>query len=147
MTGTDEAIDVLLVEDNPDEAEFTLRALRRANMALRIAHEVDGVAALEFLFRTGRHANRSGLAPPRLVLVDLHLPRLSGVEVVRRAKADRRTRTIPFVVLTASRAASDIEECCAAGANSYIVKPLGYPELVTMLGDVVRYWLQVNVAL
>ena len=140
------SVDVLLVEDNPDEAEFTLRALRKANMALRVAHEVDGVAALEFLFGTGSHANRAGEALPALVLLDLHLPRLDGIGVLRRAKSDPRTRTLPFVVLSASREAADVRGCYLAGANSYIVKPFDYSDFVATLGDVVRYWLQVNVA-
>jgi len=138
-------IDVLLVEDDADAAELTLRALRKANIALRVVHEVDGVAALEFLFGTGSHANRAGAAPPRLVLLDLRLPRMDGLAVLRRAKSDPRTRDLPFVVLSSSVSGDDVRECYRAGANSYIVKPIDYPELVAMLGDVVRYWLQVNV--
>jgi two-component system response regulator len=139
-----DGIDVLLVEDNPDDAEFTLRALRRANVALRAAVAEDGVAALDFLFRTGTHVARSPAGPPRVVLLDLKLPKVDGLEVLRRAKADARTRSIPFVVLTSSKERRDIHEAYLRGANSYVVKPVEYAELITKLGDLVRYWLQLN---
>ena len=138
-----ETIDVLLVEDNPDDAEFTLRALRKANVALRVAHVEDGVAALELMFATGRWSDRPPL-PPRVVLLDLKLPRVDGREVLRRIKSDARTRAVPVVVLTSSREPSDVQQCYALGANSYIVKPVEYPELIAKLGDLVRYWMQLN---
>ena len=138
-----EAIDVLLVEDNPDDAEFTLRALRKANMGVRVAHVEDGVQALEFMFATGRWSDRPA-APPRLVLLDLKLPRVDGREVLRRIKTNPRTRCVPVVVLTSSREPSDVAQCYELGANSYIVKPVEYAELITKLSDIVRYWLQLN---
>lgn len=137
-------IDVLLVEDNPDDAEFTLRALRKANVALRIALVEDGVQALEFVFGTGAYAQRAGAALPRVVLLDLKLPKVDGLEVLRRIKGDPRTRTLPTVMLTSSRERRDIQACYVAGANSYIVKPVEYAELIAKLGDLVRYWLQLN---
>ena len=136
--------DVLLVEDNPDDAEFTLRALRRANVALRVAVAEDGVAALDFLFCTGAHATRTPSTPPRVVLLDLKLPKIEGLEVVRRIKSDPRTHSVPVVVLTSSKERRDIHEAYLRGANSYIVKPVEYTELITKLGDLVRYWLQIN---
>jgi two-component system, response regulator len=142
MNGSD--IDVLLVEDNPDDAEFTLRALRKANVALRVAHVDDGVKTLEFVFGTGAYAERASAALPRLMLLDLKLPRVDGLEVLRRVKLDPRTRAMPVVVLTSSREERDIEEAYRLGTNSYIVKPVEYAELITKLSDLVRYWLQLN---
>ena len=139
-------IDVLLVEDNPDDAEFTLRALRKANLGLRVARVEDGVQALEFVFGTGSHAQRAGAALPRVMLLDLKLPKVDGLEVLRRIKGDARTRLLPVVMLTSSRERRDIDACYLAGANSYIVKPVEYAELIAKLGDLVRYWLQINEA-
>jgi two-component system, response regulator len=136
--------DVLLVEDNPDDAEFTLRALRKASVALHVAVAEDGVAALDFLFCTGAYASRSPDTPPRVVLLDLKLPKIDGLEVLRRVKSDPRTRSVPVVMLTSSKERRDIHEAYLRGANSYIVKPVEYAELVTKLGDLVRYWLEVN---
>ena len=139
-----EAIDVLLVEDNPDDAEFTLRALRKANVAVRVAHAEDGVQALEFMFASGRWSDRPPF-PPRVVLLDLKLPRVDGREVLRRIKSDSRTRAVPVVVLTSSREPSDVHRSYELGANSYVVKPVEYAELIAKLSDIVRYWLQLNV--
>lgn len=135
--------DVLLVEDNPDDAGFTLRALRKANVALRIAVAEDGVAALDFLFCSGPHAGRTP-TPPRVVLLDLKLPRVDGLEVLRRIKRDARTRALPVVVLTSSKERRDIDEAYASGTNSYIVKPVEYAELIAKLGELVRYWIVIN---
>jgi len=137
-------VDVLLVEDNPDDAEFTLRALRKANVALRVALVEDGVSGLEFVFRTGAHAERAPAPLPRVVLLDLKLPKVDGLEVLRRIKSDPRTRALPIVVLTSSREQRDIREAFVRGANSYIVKPIEYAELIAKLGELVRYWLQLN---
>jgi two-component system, response regulator len=146
MTTMPADIDVLLVEDNPDDAEFTLRALRKANLGLRVARVEDGVQALEFVFGTGSHAQRAGAALPRVVLLDLKLPKIDGLEVLRRIKGDARTRMLPVVMLTSSRERRDIDACYRAGANSYIVKPVEYAELIAKLGDLIRYWLQLNEA-
>jgi two-component system response regulator len=139
-------IDVLLVEDNPDDAEFTLRALRKANVALRIAHVEDGVSALEFVFGTGMYAQRAGGPLPKFMLLDLKLPKVDGLEVLQRIKSDARVRALPIIVLTSSRERRDIRQCYLSGANSYIVKPVEYAELIAKLGDLVRYWLQLNEA-
>lgn len=144
MSGASDTVDVLLVEDNPDDAEFTLRALRKANVALNVAHVDNGVVALDFMFATGNYASRAGSALPRVVLLDLKIPRVDGHEVLRRIKGDMRTRLQPVVVLTSSRENRDIEESYAVGANSYIVKPVEYAELINTLGALVRYWLQLN---
>ena len=137
-------IDVLLVEDNADDAEFTLRALRRAHVGLVVVHLEDGIQALEFVLGTGAYAARATSRLPRLMLLDLSLPRLDGFGVLRRLKADVRGRTLPIVVLTSSVAPRDVREAYRLGVNSYIVKPDDYASLVAKLGDLVRYWLQVN---
>lgn len=137
-------IDVLLVEDSPDDAEFTLRALRKAHVALNVVRVEDGVAALEFVLGTGAQSARAGARLPRLMLLDLNLPKLDGFGVLRRLKSDVRGRVLPVVVLTSSDSPSDVREAFRLGANSYIVKPAEYPDLVAKLGDLVRYWLQVN---
>ena len=137
-------IDVLLVEDNPDDAEFTLRALRKANVALNVVRVEDGVAALEFVFGTGAQVSRAGAKLPRIMLLDLNLPRLDGFAVLQRLKGDVRGRGLPVIVLTSSDSPDDVREAYRLGANSYIVKPGDYPALVAKLGDLVRYWLQVN---
>jgi len=145
MSSADD-IDVLLVEDNPDDAEFTLRALRKANLGIRVMQVDDGVKALEFVFGTGAFARRTPANLPRVMLLDLKLPKVDGLEVLRRIKGDTRTRSLPIVVLTSSRESRDIEESYRLGANSYIVKPVDYPDLIAKLGDLVRYWLQLNEA-
>jgi len=137
-------IGVLLVEDNPDDAEFTLRALRKANVSLNVVLVDNGVKALEFVFGTGAYQERSGNKLPRVMLLDLKLPKIDGLEVLRRIKSDARTRMLPIVILTSSREQRDIEESYRLGANSYIVKPVDYPEVIAKLGELVRYWLQLN---
>jgi two-component system response regulator len=137
-------IDILLVEDNPDDAEFTVRALRRAHVGLVIVHLEDGIQALEFVLGTGAYAARATARLPRLMLLDLNLPRLDGFGVLRRLKADVRGRILPTIVLTSSVEPRDVREAYRLGVNSYIVKPNDYTALVAKLGDLVRYWLQVN---
>ncbi|MBK9702970.1 MAG: response regulator [Betaproteobacteria bacterium] len=134
----------MLVEDNPDDAEFTLRALRKANVALDVVRVEDGVAALEFVLGTGAQSARAGARLPRLMLLDLDLPKLDGLGVLRRLKADVRSKVLPVIVLTSSDRQADVREAYRLGANSYIVKPADYAALVAKLGDLVRYWLQVN---
>lgn len=136
-----EAADVLLVEDNLDDADFTLRALRRANVLLRIVHVHDGMSALEYLAGT---AAPEGARRPRVVLLDLKLPRIDGLEVLRRIRAHGGLRTLPVVVLTSSREPRDVAACYDRGANSYVVKPIEYAELIGTLGDLTRYWLAIN---
>ena len=137
-------IDVLLVEDNPDDAEFTVRALRRAHVGLVVVHLEDGIQALEFVLGTGAYGARATARLPRLMLLDLNLPRLDGFGVLRRLKADVRGRILPTIVLTSSVEPRDVREAYRLGVNSYIVKPNDYTALVAKLGDLVRYWLQVN---
>jgi two-component system response regulator len=136
--------EILLVEDDPADAELTVLALRKERLANRIEIARDGAEALDFLFCRGAHAQRSFERPPRLVLLDLQLPRVSGHEVLRAIKADVRTRSIPVVVLTSSNQERDLVECYQLGVNSYIQKPvdlLKFQEVARQFG---MYWLMVN---
>lgn len=137
-------VDVLLVEDNRDDAEFARRALARALPQLRVSTVDDGARALEFLACEGEFSDRAGLPPPRFVLLDLKLPKVDGLQVVQRVKSDPATRSVPIVVLTSSREPRDLEACYAAGANSFVVKPVNFEEYTRALGDVARYWITRN---
>jgi two-component system, response regulator len=139
-----DAVEILLVEDNPNDVELTLLALKRNNFANRIEVVRDGEEALEFIFCTGRYAQRRMEEPPKLILLDLKLPKVDGLEVLRRVKSDERTRSCPVVVLTSSRQERDIIDSYKLGVNSYIVKPVDFEKF----GDVTRqlgfYWLLLN---
>ena len=137
-------VGLLLVEDNPHDLEMTMRALRKANVTNSIQVARDGAEALEYLFCEGAFANREIADIPKLVLLDLKLPKVDGIEVLRRIKGDPRTRMIPVVVLTSSKEQSDVVETYQLGVNSYIVKPVefeGFFEAVRKLG---LYWLLLN---
>lgn len=122
-------VDILLVEDNADDADLTLHAFRQARIANRIMVAGDGQEALDYLFCAGKYADRQPTTNPQIVLLDLYLPRVNGVEVLRRIKADERTRPIPVVVLTVSQAIDDFAECQRLGAETYIIKPLNFHRL------------------
>lgn len=136
-------IEILYVEDNPQDAELTMRALRKAAVGNRIEWVRDGAEALEFLFQQGRFANRAnGL--PRLMLLDLKMPKVSGLEVLERIKADERFREMPIVVLTSSGEEPDIRECYRQGVNSYIVKPVDFANFSEAVARVGLYWIAMN---
>ena len=137
-------VDILLVEDNPDDLELTLHALRREDLANNIFTVRDGEEAVEFLFCTGRFAERSFNQHPRLVLLDLKLPKVSGLEVLKRVKQDPRTRSIPVVVLTSSREERDLVESYSLGANSYIQKPVDFDQFRQMVKSAGLYWMVIN---
>lgn len=137
-----EAAEILLVEDNPSDVELTLRALKKHNLANSVHVVRDGEEALEFLFRTGRYAGRKGA--PHLVLLDLKLPKVDGLEVLRRMRADERTRTIPTVVLTSSREQPDIVASYELGANSYVAKPVEFEAFMAAVAELGLYWLLLN---
>lgn len=139
-----ESVEILLVEDNPDDLDMTLRALTKAHMANRIQVARDGVEALEYVFCQGPHAGRSIEQVPRVILLDLKLPRLDGFEVLRRLKSDPRTRSIPVVVLTSSREQNDVVASYDLGVNSYIVKPVNFDRFVSAVSDLGMYWLLLN---
>lgn len=131
-----EEIDILLVEDNPNDAELTLRALRKSDVGARLAIARDGAEALEYLL--------SSRPKPKVVFLDLKLPKIDGVEVLRRVRADDRTRSIPVVVLTSSQEERDISECYKLGVNSYVVKPVEFDKFYKAVGDLGTYWLVLN---
>jgi two-component system response regulator len=135
---------ILLVEDNPDDEALTLRALRRANVGNDIVVARDGVEALDYLFGTGAHAGRDPRNPPQVVLLDLKLPRIDGLEVLRRVRADERTRLQPVVILTSSNEERDRIEGYKLGANSYVRKPVDFGEFAEAVGRLGLYWLLVN---
>lgn len=138
-------IEVLLVEDNPRDAALTLRVLRKHHLANQVTHVRDGEEALDWLFGAGRYAERDdGWPRPRVVLLDLKLPKRDGLEVLRAIRADERTCTLPVVVLTSSREERDLIESYKLGVNSYVVKPVGFDEFSAAMVETGHYWLIVN---
>lgn len=132
------------MEDNATDAELTLRALRGHGLRNRFVVAKDGAEALDFLFVRGAYADRDIKNGPKLVLLDLRLPKVDGIEVLRTIKADERTKKIPVVVLTSSRQEPDIERCYQLGANSYIVKPVDFEKFVAAVAEIGLYWLLLN---
>jgi two-component system, response regulator len=137
-------IDILLVEDNQDDADLALHALRKEKLANSVFHVRDGEEALEFLFCEGAFTNRAFDHPPKLVLLDLKLPKVNGTEVLKRVKEDPRTRTIPIVMMTSSREEQDLVRSYNLGANSYIQKPVEFDRFREIVKTVGLYWLIVN---
>jgi two-component system response regulator len=137
-------VEILLVEDNPSDAHLTMRALRQRNLANRVLHVKDGEQALNFIFANGDFAGRRVEQAPRVILLDLKLPKVDGLEVLRAIKSDERTRLIPVVVLTSSREDRDLEECYALGVNSYIVKPVEFESFSRVVSDLGFYWMLLN---
>ncbi len=139
-------VEILLVEDNPTDAELTLRAFKARNFANQVFVARDGAEALDFFFGDGSHPLRNIGVVPKVVLLDLKLPKVDGLEVLRRLKADERTRTIPVVILTSSREEPDIAAAYRLGANSYIVKPVDFEAFARAVSEVGLYWLLLNEA-
>jgi two-component system response regulator len=137
-------VELLLVEDNPQDLEMALRALRKANLANHIQVARDGAEALDFIFCEGPHAARKIKDGPKVILLDLKLPKIDGLEVLRRIRSDPRTKFIPVVVLTSSREQRDIVESYHLGVNSYVVKPVNFDRFVDAVRDLGFYWLLIN---
>ena len=138
-----EHVEILLVEDSAADAEMTMRTLKRRGIANHIEWVRDGVEALEFLFREGVHAQRAQ-TQPRLVLLDLKMPRMDGLQVLERLKVDARTRAIPVVMMTSSREEGDVLASYHRGVNSYIVKPVDFSEFAEKVAEVGMYWMLSN---
>jgi CheY-like chemotaxis protein len=140
-------VELLLVEDDPNDLELALLALRRHRLANKIHVARDGEEALDFLFCRGPHANRGPNGLPKVVLLDLKLPKVNGLEVLKAMKEDLRLRPVPVVVMTSSREQRDMVEGYRLGVNSYIQKPIDFAEYQTTIKDLGHYWLVVNQAL
>ncbi len=145
MTNENESVvDILLVEDNPTDAELTLRALKKYNLANNVFLVKDGAEALAFIFATGTYSYRSISNQPRVVVLDLKLPKVDGLEVLRKVRSDERTRLIPVVALTSSREEKDIVESYKLGVNSYITKPVEFEGFMKAVTEIGLYWLLLN---
>jgi two-component system, response regulator len=136
--------DILIVEDNPNDSEMMLRALRKANLANPVTVVEDGATALDYLFGLGAYAGLPPNRTPRVVLLDLKLPKLTGLEVLARIRADERTRLLPVVMVTSSREDPDIKEAYRLGANSYVVKPTEFEQFVDAMAKIGLYWVLYN---
>lgn len=143
MVGLNE-VEILLVEDNPNDAELALRSLKKHNLANKILWVKDGAEALDFLFSTGAYADRASNNIPKVVLLDLKLPKVDGLEVLRRIKSDEKKKVIPVVVLTSSQEEQDRVESYKLGVNSYIVKPVEFEKFVSAIEKLGLYWMLLN---
>jgi len=137
-------VEILLVEDNPRDAEIALRALKKNNLANRLVHVKDGQEALDWLFGAGEYAGRDVNQRPKVVLLDLKLPKVDGIEVLRAVRADPRTHRLPVVVLTSSREERDVVRTYDLGVNSYIVKPVDFENFSAAVAEAGHYWLLIN---
>lgn len=139
------SVEILLVEDNTIDAELTTRELMKHNMANNLFHVKNGKEALDFIFATGKYAGvRDVSHPPKLVLLDIQMPKLNGIEVLKKIKSDPKTRSIPVVILTSSKESPDIQKCYDLGANSYIVKPVNFESFAEAIRNLGFYWLLLN---
>ncbi len=139
-----EEVEILLVEDNPTDAELTMRALKRKNMANQVFWVKDGAEALDFIFAKGEFSNRNPDNLPRLILLDLRMPKVDGLEVLHKIKAEENTRKIPVVVLTSSKEDRDIVESYELGVNSYVSKPVEFDEFIDAVSTLGFYWMLIN---
>ena len=139
------SVEILLVEDNTVDAELTTRELMKHNMANNLFHVKNGREALDFIFATGKYeGSRDIIFPPKLVLLDIQMPKLNGIEVLKEIKSDPRTSSMPVVILTSSKESPDIQKCYGLGANSYIVKPVNFERFAEAIRNLGFYWLLLN---
>ena len=137
-------VEILLIEDNPDEAQLTIRSLKNHHLANRLRHIDDGEEALEFIFSTGKYSDNTLPFNPKVILLDLKLPKVDGLEILRRLKSDDRTKMFPVVVLTSSNEERDIIESYKLGVNSYIVKPVNFESFSKAVLELGLYWMLLN---
>jgi CheY-like chemotaxis protein len=137
-------VEILMAEDNPKDAEMTQRALRKYNFGNRLLWVKDGAEALDYLFCRGAYAGRDPLQPPKLVLLDIKMPKVDGIEVLRQVKADAKLRVIPIVVMTSSNEERDVVESYRLGVNSYIVKPVDFSAFLDVVAKIGLYWVLTN---
>jgi two-component system, response regulator len=141
----DQSVDILLVEDNPHEAQLTIRSFKKHNLANRLLHIDDGEEALDFIFARGAYTGRKGKNIPKLILLDLKLPKISGLEILKAVKEDEQTKIIPVIVLTSSKEEQDIIASYRLGVNSYIVKPVNFDSFSKAVIELGMYWMLLNV--
>jgi len=141
---SDIEVEILLVEDNPNDAELAIRALKKQNLGNNLIHVEDGAEALDFIYGMGKYSSRNTNNIPKVILLDLKLPKIGGIEVLQKVKADARTKSIPVVVLTSSAEDPDIKKCYELGANSYIVKPVQFDNFAKTIANIGLYWVVVN---
>ena len=139
-----EKVEILLVEDSESDAEMTIYALKQNNLANKFLHLKDGAAALDFIFAQGDYSGRKIENQPKVILLDLKMPKVNGVEVLRKIRADERTKRIPVVMLTSSKEDPDIKKCYDLGVNSYVVKPLEFDDFQKAISNLGLYWMIVN---
>lgn len=139
-----EGVEILLVEDSVSDAELTIRALKKKNLANNLIHLKNGAEALDFIFGRGAYSGRNPLVVPKVILLDLKMPKVNGLEVLAELRRDERTKSIPVVVLTSSREDPDIDTCYALGVNSYIVKPVEFDKFFKAVSELGFYWLLLN---
>jgi two-component system response regulator len=137
-------VEILIVEDNPQDAELTIRALRKSNLANQIHVAEDGEEALEFIFSRGRYAERQAIKPPKVIFLDLKLPKVSGLEVLKEIKSNPVTKKLPVVVVTSSREDPDVQSAYELGANGYVVKPVEFDDFFESVAQTGHFWLVVN---
>jgi two-component system response regulator len=140
----DHEVEVLLVEDNMSDAELTIRALKKNNLANKLVHLKDGAEALDFIFAQGNYSDRNIENNPKVILLDLKMPKVNGIEVLEKLKADERTKKIPVVILTSSKEDPDIQECYRLGVNSYVVKPVDFEAFVKAVSELGLFWMILN---
>jgi len=143
---TDEKVEILLVEDNPHDAEMTIRSLRRANLANKLIHVKDGAEALDFIFARGAYAEREIANKPKVVLLDIKMPKVDGIEVLKQIKSNETTKTIPVVIMTSSKEEQDVITSYQLGVNSYVVKPVDFEGFAKAVAELGFYWLITNQA-
>lgn len=137
-------VEILLIEDNANDAEMTMRALKKNNVTNKIFHLKDGADALEFIFGTGKFEGRNILHKPKVILLDLKMPKVDGIEVLEKIKSNESTKAIPVVILTSSKEDPDIQKCYLLGVNSYIVKPVDFEGFHKVVADLGLYWVLLN---